>query len=74
MKSKKAGILGASHFILTFMLIITTSLFYSVFLYEVGGDNVVDPLTNQTLIAGNLSIQMFNNLPGFTWVVSCIKI
>ena len=67
--NKKGGtVFGISYLVLSFMLIITVFLFYAIFLYEIGGDNVIDPTTNLTLIAGasaNISTEMSTAISGY---------
>ena len=70
MKSdKKAGVVfGISYLVLAFMLLITTSFFYAIFLYQIGGDEIIDPTTNLTLEAGsnaNISSEMNTAILGY---------
>lgn len=55
MKDNKGNIIGVTFMILSFMLVVTVYFFYSIFLYDVGGENIISPLTNITLQSGNLT-------------------
>lgn len=68
LNNKKGNIIGVTYFILSFMLVITTFMFYSIFLYDVAGEEVIGPLTNITLDVGNItgiSAQMLTAIEGY---------
>ena len=50
------------------MLVITTYMFYAIFLYDIAGEEVFGPLTNLTIDAGNasgMSAQMITAIRGY---------
>ena len=54
MKEKKA-ILNLTYLVAGFAILAVMGMFYGIFIYNVGAENIIRPLTNQTLIAGNLT-------------------
>lgn len=66
--NRKGNIIGVTFFILAFMLLITTYMFYSIFLYDIAQEEVIGPLTNITIDAGNItgiSPQMIAAIRGY---------
>lgn len=55
MKFKKAKLLSLTYLVAGFAILSVMGMFYSIFLFNVGADNIIGPLTNQTLISGNIT-------------------
>lgn len=65
MITKKANLFSLTYLVIGFSILAVMGMFYGIFIYDIGGEFIITPLTNATLVAGanaGISTNMTNSI------------